>query len=303
MPADQEKLLFIGTKLLGRRALERCADILGPERLCAVTMDDSTDERSDLAGIRAACEQRGVELDVITKPSQLSAVIQRQKPTVGLVLGWYWILPDSMLSLFPRGVLGIHASLLPSLRGNAPLVWARLLGLPETGVSLFYFDDGIDTGDIVGQMVIPIDDKDTIADLLAKADVCAADLIAANIEDLLRGTAPRVIQRTDGVSYVGLRRVEDGRIDWTRPARVVVNAIRAQTRPYPGAYTNLPDGTELRIWSATEFPHPYSGIPGRVAHRTEDGVTIVCGDGAIVVHDVDPSLDVLRWGLDLGQVN
>ncbi len=169
-------------------------------------MDDSTDERSDLAGIRAACEQRGVELDVITKPSQLSAVIQRQKPTVGLVLGWYWILPDSMLSLFPRGVLGIHASLLPSLRGNAPLVWARLLGLPETGVSLFYFDDGIDTGDIVGQMVIPIDDKDTIADLLAKADVCAADLIAANIEDLLRGTAPRVIQRTDGVSYVGLRR-------------------------------------------------------------------------------------------------
>ena len=297
-----EKLLFIGSKELGRLALERAIGILGAARIVAVTVDDSADERSELSGFRALCADRGVELAVLVKPSELDAVVARVRPTVALVLGWYWILPPATVARVPRGIAGIHASLLPALRGNAPLVWARLLGLNETGVSLFYFDDGIDTGDIIDQRRFAIQADDTIAELLQKADACAADLVAKNVEGLLLGTARRSSQSTDGISYTGLRRPEDGRIDWRFPAPRIVDAIRAQTRPYPGAFTSLPEGQVVRIWAASEFPFTFHGLPGRVAQRTPGGVVIGCGDGAIVVHEIDANLDLLRWGTDLGAV-
>lgn len=295
-----ERLLFIGSKRLGRLALERAIDILGAHRLAAATVDDSADERSELSGFRSLCSDRGVELAVLAKPSELDAVVTRVQPTAALVLGWYWILPPSTVARVPRGIAGIHASLLPALRGNAPLVWARLLGLRETGVSLFFFDDGIDTGDVIDQRRFAIDPEDTIAELLQKADACAADLVANNLEGLLRGTASRSPQPTEGVSYVGLRRPVDGRIDWRCPAPQIINAIRAQTRPYPGAFTTNADGRMFRIWAASEFPHPFHGAPGRVAHRTTTGVVIGCGEGAIVVHEIDGDLALLRWGTELG---
>ena len=94
--------------------------------------------------------------------------IQNLKPDLILVIGWYYMIPDSIMQIPSKGAIGIHASLLPKYRGNAPLVWAIINGEKETGISLFYFDKGVDTGDIIAQKNFSIEDTDTIKDILEK---------------------------------------------------------------------------------------------------------------------------------------
>src|SRR5207244_3974947 len=96
-------------------------------------------------------------------------------------------------------------------------------------------------------------------------------------------------------TYVSLRRPEDGRIDWNRSAVEVCNFIRAQTRPYPGAFTHLPPSKLLRIWRATVFPYPYYGVPGLVGQKANNGVVVSCGDGAVVAEQLMASQVRATW--------
>jgi methionyl-tRNA formyltransferase len=125
---------------------------------------------------------------------------------------------------------------------------------------------------------------------------------------LLDGIAHRTVQNDDNATYLSLRRPEDGEIDWTKPARELHDFVRAQTRPYPGAFTFLPDGRLLRVWSATVFPRPYHGIPGLVGPAEGDGVVVTCGDGALILQEVDAQDESgaresvrLKWAMRLGR--
>lgn len=171
------------------------------------------------------------------------------RPDVLIAIGWYYMIPNKMLALAPKGGFGAHASLLPRYRGNAPLVWAMINGEKETGVSLFYFADGVDTGDIIGQQKFPIEESDTIADLLEKTKATAIDLLLTYLPQIAEGSAPRLQQDHSQATVFPKRSPEDGLIDWSWEPGRIKNFIRAQTRPYPGAFTFI-NGKKVIVWDA-----------------------------------------------------
>jgi methionyl-tRNA formyltransferase len=302
-----DRALFVGSKQLGLKALQAMVEAIPGRVAGAVTLDDSADNRSVLSPYRSYCQSAGIPLSVVSGPGDLGGIVMEYSPQYVLVAGWYWIMKASLLGAVPGGFLGLHPSLLPKYRGCAPLVWSMLRGDEQTGVSLFYFDDGMDTGDIVDQRSFAVTQRDSIADALVKAESAAMELVTTYAGPLLSGTAPRLRQDHTLASYGSLRRPEDGRICWNQPASDVHNFIRAQTRPYPGAFTYSSEGNILRIWRASLFPFPYYGAPGLVGHKDTDGVVVACREGAVILQEWDldggnsKPVNGLKWGIRLGE--
>lgn len=171
------------------------------------------------------------------------------RPELIVVIGWYYMVPRALRELAPRGCVGIHGSLLPRYRGGAPLVWALINGEPEAGVSLFHLGDGVDDGDIVAQRAFPVAPGDTIREALERATAASVALVEEFVPRLLEGTAPRLPQDHSLATHFPQRSPADGRIDWSWSAERIRNFIRAQTRPYPGAFTEL-GGKRVTLWDA-----------------------------------------------------
>jgi len=143
----------------------------------------------------------------------------------------------------------MHASLLPKYRGGAPLVWAMINGEEKSGLTFFYLEDGVDNGDVISQKEISIEESDYISDLIDKTTAAALEIIDESIPSLAENRAPRIRQDESQATYVPQRKPEDGKIDWSWDARRIKNFIRAQSKPYPGAFTEI-NGKKVTIWNA-----------------------------------------------------
>jgi methionyl-tRNA formyltransferase len=166
-----------------------------------------------------------------------------------LAIGWYYMLPANMIKLASKGAAGIHASLLPKYRGNAPLVWAMINGETETGISFFYFEKGVDEGDIIAQEKFSIDDSDTIKTILNKTQKASIDVLLKNLPLIANGTNAKVAQDHSKATMFPKRSPEDGLINWSWENLKIKDFIRAQTKPYPGAFTFI-NGKKVIIWDA-----------------------------------------------------
>ena len=175
--------------------------------------------------------------------------IEKWKPDLILILGWYYIIPRKIRESIPLGCIGIHASLLPRYRGGAPINWAIINGEKETGITLFYIESGVDTGDIVAQEKYPIKDSDTCATIYNKATNASIEILKKYIPLIAINKAPRIKQDENEAFYVSQRNPEDGLIDWHWGAKRIKNFIRAQTKPYAGAFTYI-QGKKVIIWDA-----------------------------------------------------
>ena len=144
-------MIFIGSKQIGLEVLARIYELYPKQLKGVITFDDSNDIRTKLDSFKTLSKTIKKPLYILTKPSELVNVVEKVKPDLGIVVGWYWIIKPNILNKVRRGILGIHASQLPKYRGSAPLVWQIINGEKESGVTLFYFDKGMDSGDIVGQ--------------------------------------------------------------------------------------------------------------------------------------------------------
>lgn len=175
--------------------------------------------------------------------------IKQFNPDFLLVIGWYYMIPKGIRELSPKGCTGFHSSLLPKYRGGAPLVWAIINGEKETGVTFFYMDEGIDSGDIIAQKKFPIEDNDTIKNAIDKSYNCIIEILDEYLPKIEAGNAQRIKQDESQATFVPQRKPEDGEIDWSWNAKRIRNFIRAQTKPYPGAFTII-NGKKLTIWEA-----------------------------------------------------
>jgi methionyl-tRNA formyltransferase len=283
-------LLFLGSKPLGLRLMEELA-AQAQGRLAAVaTCDDTADDRGCLPAFRAAAAARALPFEILA-PKAVSAWIERWRPYAVLVCGWYWKIPAAALAMTPGGVLGLHASLLPRYRGNAPLVWALLNGENEAGVSLFRMEEGMDTGDLLAQERFPLGPDETIADALAKAETASLAALREALPGLLAGQPRFRPQAPEGVSVFPKRSPADGRLDWNAPAPSVHNAIRAQTRPYPGAFAFLGD-RKMIVWSSArerasgDQSEALAGDPGRVLEAGPGGALVACGQGMVRLKEI-----------------
>ncbi|MFH1357407.1 MAG: methionyl-tRNA formyltransferase [bacterium] len=199
---------------------------------------------------KTLCQEQGVPLILLEdKMVSLRDVVAALKPDLILVAGWFHMVPKSIRELAPQGCIGFHASLLPKYRGGAPLVWAMINQEKEAGMSLFYLEDGVDSGDIIGQEDFSIEAQDTIADVVKKANSCAGQLLEKYLPLLAQEKAPRVKQDEKQATIYPQRSPEDGRIDWSWSADKINAFIRAQTKPYPGAFTEI-EGYRMRLWDA-----------------------------------------------------
>jgi len=175
--------------------------------------------------------------------------IAKWQPDVLLALGWYFMIPRRVRKSVPLGCVGIHASLLPKYRGGAPIPWAIINGETESGVTFFYFSDGIDDGDIIAQKRFSIEKKDDVAMVYKKATSTSIEILQEYLPMLATNTAPRIQQDHNQATNFPQRSPEDGLIDWSWDAKRIRDFIRAQTHPYPGAFTYI-RGKKVTIWDA-----------------------------------------------------
>lgn len=216
------------------------------------------------------------ELSVGEKCSAVIPVIKQWNPDLMLVCGWYRIIPRSVTELAKQGAVGLHGSMLPDYRGGAPLVWSIINGETIGGISLFYLSDGIDDGDLVAQKSFKINYNDTIATAYEKMEQCGLEILNEEFLKLAyNGKLPRRQQshlETGKRENWPMRTPEDGRIDWKWDVLKIYNFIRAQTDPYPGAYTFL-GNKKITVLDAKIFDFiKTTGRPGEIIDFNETGI-------------------------------
>lgn len=201
------------------------------------------------------------------------------------VVAYGKILPGAVLDALPRGCINVHASLLPVYRGAAPVQWAVIRGETETGVSIMQLDEGMDTGPVLLERRVAIDPGETAGELLARlAPIGAAALLEA-IAAIAAGTAGAVAQDHARASHAPILAKTDGAIDFARPAAAVAARIRG-VDPWPGAYAVL-RGQPVKLFRARIAAGPgATGSPGSVLAIDAAGVQVACGDGAVVIAEL-----------------
>jgi methionyl-tRNA formyltransferase len=210
---------------------------------------------------------------------ELGVRLKEAEPDILVANNWRTWLPPEIFTLPRHGTLNVHDSLLPAYAGFSPLIWALINGEPEVGVTAHMMDADLDAGDIVLQRAVPVGPQDTTTDLFYKT----VDLIGPITVDALAliatGRTNWVKQDRSKASFFHKRSVEDSRIDWTWPAEDIERLVRAQSDPYPNAFTHH-RGNRIRVVKASVSQACYGGTPGRVFIREGDGVVIVAGADA-----------------------
>ncbi|MEZ4470407.1 MAG: methionyl-tRNA formyltransferase [bacterium] len=236
--------------------------------------------RVEQTPVGALAEARGLPLFQWPRLGNDSyAALQALAPDLMVVVAYGRILPQRYLDLPPLGCLNGHGSLLPALRGAAPIQWAVIHGLPETGVCIMQMEAGMDTGPVGLVRRTAIGPDETTADVFDRlAHVTAAAMVEA-IEALCAGTLAFTPQDHAHATLAPMLRKEDGRLDWSAPARAVHDRVRG-TWPWPGAFFEF-RGEPWKV-HATRVTTG-EGAPGTVLAPAADGPVVACGEGAVVL--------------------
>jgi methionyl-tRNA formyltransferase len=191
------------------------------------------------------------------------------------------MIPARILAIPGKGALNMHGSLLPQFRGRSPVNWAIVKGATVTGASLHYMVEKPDAGDLVDQEKVHIGPDDDALTVARRVGDAAVTVLARTWPKLKAGTAPKVPLDLAKGSYFGGRTPEDGRIDWTQNAKEIHDLVRAVSKPWPGAFTDL-FGPKVTIWRTRLSPHGgHDVFPGKL-EITENSVIVYAGDDRTV---------------------
>lgn len=244
---------FVTCVQLGLSCIETVLEIGGTFDLLVTLRDDLARGKSGRVYLDDVARSHSIPLAKIRhiNDSESVSILKEFDLDWLFVIGWSQVLSIEALECARRGVLGMHPTLLPTGRGRAAIPWAILHGLDETGVTLFQLDGGVDTGPIFAQKSIPIDDAETATSLYAKVDAAHSDLMRSAWSALASG---RVVLRTQdhalATEWPG-RCHDDGLVHSGLTVSEADRLVRATTRPYPGAFLELGNGSRLRIWAGS----------------------------------------------------
>lgn len=198
------------------------------------------------------------------------------KPDAMVVVGYGQIIPQVVIDMAPLGIINVHASLLPELRGAGPIQWSIARGFERTGVTTMRINAGLDTGDILLQWETPIGENETAPELSVRLAEAGADLLVRTLAELLAGQVQPEPQNDTFATYAPIIKKDDGWIDWKNPAQQIHNLIRG-LQPWPGAQTSF-RGQSLHLWRSRLVPQRWDLPPGTLV--SERGVFAIGGDGA-----------------------
>ncbi len=211
--------------------------------------------------------------------------INQLKPDIIITCAYGQILPIEMLAIPRLGCINVHASLLPKLRGGAPIHRAIMEGYTETGITVMYMDKGMDTGDIIAKEAIKIMDEDTTSLLHDKLSILGKNLLLKTLPSILNGTNKRYKQNEEEATYGFIITKEDEKIIFSNTARQIINQIRGLNL-YPGAYCFL-DNKRLKIYEAYRTNNTFeNAILGEITAIYKDGFGIKVLNGEIVVTEL-----------------
>ncbi len=211
------------------------------------------------------------------------SLIEALKPDLAVVVAYGRILPPELLRAPKLGCINVHASLLPRLRGAAPIQWSIIRGDTVTGVTTMHMAEGLDTGDIILQRETAIGEAETAGRLFARLAALGAELLGETLPLLEAGRAPRIPQSEALATHAPPLCREDARLDLTRPAKAVCDLVRG-TNPAPGAWLEW-NGRPLKVHEAA----PVAGIrgtPGELLDKKR--FLVACGEGAAELLTVQP---------------
>ncbi|HYI75107.1 MAG TPA: methionyl-tRNA formyltransferase [Gaiellaceae bacterium] len=295
------RTVWVSFDTIGRDCLEAAAEV-GAEIVGVVTLPGPIDpNRSGQCSFDEVAARFGAVLHEtrdINSQETLDA-IRALEPELVFVVGWSQLVRDPFIALASEGVFGMHPTLLPRHRGRAPIPWAILTGLARTGVTLFEIvDASADSGAIVGQVAIDIAPDETATTLFTRIADAHVELIRRLVPQLLARSAPRTPQDPRRSSAWPKRTPADGIIDWETRAAYLHDWVRAQTRPYPGAFTFLGD-EKVIVWCARPVELAEAAPAGTVVDVRPEGPVVACGEGALVLEEIQTSGE-LAVGARLG---
>ena len=283
------RVVFFGTPEFAVPSLEA---LLGEgfDVVAVVTRPDKPQGRSRsesvAAPVKVAAQAEEVPVLQPDRPTgaEFLARLRALAPDVGVVVAYGHILPPELLALPRHGMINVHPSLLPELRGAAPIEWAILNGLSQTGVTIMQMEAGLDSGPILLQIPHDIDPDVTGGELSEHLSEMGAQALVEALALLEAKQLTRRAQDHARATYAAKVTRETRRIHWSDPAERVARVIRAFD-PAPGAWTEL-DGREVKLFGARVAEG--SGAPGEIA-TTDGGLRITAGRGAVTIDDVQPA--------------
>lgn len=211
------------------------------------------------------------------------------EPDIIITAAYGQILPSELLRFPEYGAINVHASLLPELRGGAPIHYAIMQGKKVTGVTIMYMVDKLDAGDILTQVDVPIEEKDHVGTVHDKLADAGASLLINTLPGLFAGQLHPVKQEEDQATFAANIKREQEKIEWSNPAEQIYNQIRG-LHPWPVAFTTY-EGKVMKIWWGEELIQTKgANKPGEIIAKDKDSFTVQCGEQtAIKIKEIQPA--------------
>lgn len=283
------RVIFMGTPDFAVPVLQAVKEA-GHELLAVVTQPDKPKGRGKQVQFPPVKEQAllyGVPVyqpGKIKKEPEFIERLRELSPDVMVVVAFGQILPKEVLEIPKYGCINVHASLLPRLRGAAPIQWAIINGEEKTGVTTMFMEEGLDTGDMLLKAETAIDAQDTGGSLHDRLSRMGGPLLIETLSKLEAGTLVREKQRDEDSNYARMLDKALGQMDFSKPAADLERLVRG-LNPWPSAYTHF-NGKTLKIWKASVVPELPGGEPGRVVKVTKDTIIVAAGEGALAIEEL-----------------
>ncbi|MCE5167941.1 methionyl-tRNA formyltransferase [Paenibacillus profundus] len=289
------KIVFMGTPAFAVPSLEMLLQE-GYEVDAVVTQPDRPVGRKRVltpTAVKAAALQHNLTVWQPEKLRVSSTIedIRSLQPDLIVTAAYGQILPKSVLDIPRLGCINVHGSLLPKYRGGAPIQRSIMNGEPVTGVTIMYMAEGMDTGDMISRVEVPITYADNAGTMFEKLSAAGSDLLRRTLPELIAGRAEAVSQNNDEATYAPNLKREDEQIDWTRPAQDLFNQVRGLV-PFSGAFTMWNEEV-FKVW-ACEAPADASSNaggrePGTVLTADARGIEVQTGAGTLRLTEVQPA--------------
>lgn len=282
------KVIFMGTP-------EFCVPILESlikeyNVLAVVTQPDKEVGRKKEI-VYSPIKKRALEHDIkVLQPIKIRDEYEdiiNLKPDIIITCAYGQIVPEIVLNYPKYGCINVHASLLPKLRGGAPIHKAIINGYDKTGITIMYMDKGMDTGDMISKVEVKIEDNDTAESLHDKLQKAAVPLLLETLPTIIDGTNKREKQNNEEATYAYNVSREDEHIDFNKTSREIFNQIRG-LNSWPGAYAILND-KNIKLWLSKISDKKYNEKPGTIVSIDKNGMEVVTKDGSILITELQLS--------------
>lgn len=282
------RVIFMGTPDFAVGTLQAIYEA-GHEVCLVVTQPDKPKGRGhamQYTPVKEYAVEKGIEVFQPVKIREQAAVekLRDCQADIMVVAAFGQILPKEILEMCPYGCINVHASLLPKYRGAAPIQWVIIDGEKESGVTIMQMNEGLDTGDMISKVAVPIEEKETGGTYHDKLAEAGAKLCVLTMEDIEAGKIQKTPQRDEDSCYAKMLKKELGNIDFTKDALSIERLIRG-LNPWPSAYTTL-HGKTLKVWAADVEDKEYQGDPGTIVAKGKKSLVVKTGKGALAITEL-----------------